>query len=136
MRIVITVDGGRDGSAELRRWLTAEPRLRGRIRLDTQPPPPGAMGSGAMDALIAILEPGGVATVFAGAVVAWATSRRSSQTITVTRPDGTQISIESTQVRADAAQAAELVERLAATITDPPAPEHRAEPDSATPPRP
>ncbi|MDX3215445.1 hypothetical protein PV318_07905 [Streptomyces sp. ME02-6991-2B] len=136
MRIVITVDGGRDGNAELRRWLTAEARLRGRIRLDTRTPPPGAMGGGAMDALIAILEPGGVATVFAGAVVAWAASRRSSQTITVTRPDGTQISIESTQVKASAAQAAELVERLAATVTDPPAPEHRAGPDGAAPPGP
>ncbi|MFJ8790290.1 hypothetical protein [Streptomyces sp. NPDC102462] len=136
MRIVITVDGGRDGGAELRRWLTAEPQLRGRIRLDTQPPPPGAMGGGAMDALIAILEPGGVATVFAGAVVAWAASRRSSQTITVTKPDGTQISIESTQVRADAAQAADLVERLAAAVGDPPRPEHRRAPDGAAPPGP
>ncbi|MFF0964733.1 effector-associated constant component EACC1 [Streptomyces sp. NPDC003703] len=59
---------------------------------------PGTMGA-ASDALIALLEPGGVATVFAGAVIAWVQTRCGNHTITVTRPDGTEITISSGRTR-------------------------------------
>ncbi|MFC4332543.1 hypothetical protein ACFPC0_33220 [Streptomyces andamanensis] len=59
---------------------------------------PGTMGA-VSDALIALLEPGGVATVFAGAVIAWVQTRRGNHTITVTRPDGTEITISSGRTR-------------------------------------
>ncbi|MFC9623449.1 hypothetical protein ACFTXM_26795 [Streptomyces sp. NPDC056930] len=118
MRAVITVQGeGRSHTHALRNWLSEEPRLRGRIRVgDGGDLPAGAMGLGA-DALIALLAPGGVAAVFAGAVVAWAQTRRGSQTITITRPDGTEITISSDHVRGlDAQQTATLARQLAADV--------------------
>ncbi|MFI8404993.1 hypothetical protein ACIGG5_32750 [Streptomyces sp. NPDC085463] len=122
MRTVITVyaEGeGADAAHDLRRWLSVEPTLRGRIRTGAEEAvtEPGAMGLGA-DALLALLAPGGVAAVFAGAVVAWAQTRRGSQTITITRPDGTEITIASEQVRGlDARQSADLARTLAAELS-------------------
>ncbi|MFJ8858985.1 hypothetical protein ACIRD8_11175 [Streptomyces sp. NPDC102451] len=125
------------GTAELRSWLTGLPELRGRVdrgdpadlgERDTVPM--NTMGP-ATDALIAVLEPGGVAAVFAGAVVAWAQTRRSDHTVTVVRPDGTEITISSRQARTmTPEEAAELAERLAR----PGGPAPAQEGDSATPP--
>ncbi|MFE9251413.1 hypothetical protein [Streptomyces sp. NPDC007088] len=131
MRIVVSVHGGGPGAGhELRRWMAGEPDLRGRVRVaEVAPRRPGAMGS-TTDAFLAVLEPGGVAAVFAAAVVAWVQSRRGGQTITVTRPDGMEITVTSTQVKGlDARQVAELVERLAAAVDGAPAaPGRSAEP--------
>ncbi|WP_053707259.1 effector-associated constant component EACC1 [Streptomyces sp. NRRL B-3648] len=121
MRIVITVEGDESGTdLGLHNWLSGEPELRGRIRRSAvDAPPAGAMGV-VGDALIALLEPGGVAAVFAGAVVGWAQSRRGSQTITITRPDGVEITISATHVRnLDARQTAELAQQLAAAVQQP-----------------
>ncbi|MFC8423489.1 hypothetical protein ACFUN7_21910 [Streptomyces sp. NPDC057236] len=119
-------------AAELRTWLTDVPRLRGRVdraeRDDRAERNGGAerddrapartMGP-AVDALVAVLEPGGVAAVFAGALVAWLQTRRSSHTISVTRPDGTRITLSSRQARALSPQeAADLAERLARPPAD------------------
>ncbi|MEU0250264.1 hypothetical protein ABZ192_39375 [Streptomyces sp. NPDC006235] len=103
---------------DLRRWLTAQPRLRGRVtRADASAPPrPGTMGLAA-DVLLALLAPGGVASVLAGAVIAWVQSRKGDQSVTLTRPDGTQISVTSTQVRTmDPTQVEALVSQLAAQL--------------------
>ncbi|GGJ71481.1 effector-associated constant component EACC1 [Streptomyces brasiliensis] len=116
MRIVLTVRddaGAENGAAALRSWLTDVPQLRGRIGREDESGPPGTMGA-ATDALVAVLEPGGVAVAFAGALVAWVQSRRSSHTVDVTRPDGTRIVISSRQARTMSLQeAADLAERLA-----------------------
>jgi len=115
MQLVMTVRGDEDGTdeaAELRTWLTDVPELRGRVGRDGAPRE-GTMGP-AVDALVAVLEPGGVAAVFAGALVAWLQTRRSSHTISVTRPDGTRITLTSRQARTLSPQeAADLAERLA-----------------------
>ncbi|MFD3844046.1 hypothetical protein ACFWWC_48975 [Streptomyces sp. NPDC058642] len=126
MRIIITVrddNARRDGAAPcelLRQWLDEQPELRGRTRRQTVAiPPPGEMGVAA-DALLALLEPGGVAAAFAGAVVAWAQTRRGSQTITVRQSDGREVTIVSTHVRGmDADQSADLARRLAADLMTP-----------------
>lgn len=143
MRIGLTVraderDPSSDaGPDDLRRWLAGQPGLRGRVRRDTASgPPPGAMGAGT-DVVLALLEPGGVATVLAGGVVAWLQTRRGSRTVTITRPDGTQISVSSTEVAPlDAQQASELAERLAAALEpDAGAPEaDGGEPSDGAPP--
>jgi hypothetical protein len=118
MRLVVTVRGDEDsadgGVAELGTWLRDVPQLRGRVdRAERDGAPAGTMGP-AIDALVAVLEPGGVAAVFAGALVAWLQTRRSSHTISVTRPDGTRITLSSRQARALSPQeAADLAERLA-----------------------
>ncbi|MFE1787863.1 hypothetical protein ACFW7J_05535 [Streptomyces sp. NPDC059525] len=127
MRVVITVESGSrsaDSSAlpELRRRLSEEPELRGRVRRHLgEPPPPDAMGLGS-DALIAVLAPGGVAAVLAGAIVAWVQSRRGDQTVTITTGEGTEITISTTRVRGlDARQSADLARELAAMLGAPPA---------------
>ncbi|WP_251096238.1 hypothetical protein [Streptomyces sp. Caat 7-52] len=116
MRTVLTVQaaGRPDGVEELRGWLLNEPELRGRIvRQRPTAEPPGAMGP-ATDALVALLEPGGVAAVFAGAVVAWVQSRRGDHTVSITRADGTTIEISTRQTRNLSPQElADLAERLA-----------------------
>ncbi|MFI0780912.1 hypothetical protein [Streptomyces sp. NPDC021212] len=105
------------GSDDLRRWLAGQPGLRGRVRRATDSgPPPGAMGAGT-DVILALLEPGGVATVLAGAVVTWLQTRRGGRTVTLTRPDGTEITVSSAEVGTlDPQQAIELAERLAAAL--------------------
>ncbi|WP_086733927.1 effector-associated constant component EACC1 [Streptomyces glaucescens] len=126
MRILVTVrgdDAGADESGhDLRRWLTAEPELRGRIRTADGAPPPGAPGA-VTDALVAMLEPGRIAAVFAAVVVAWAQSRRGNQTVTITRPDGAETTVSATRVRSlDPRQRAELARRLTAAVETAPAP--------------
>jgi len=118
MRLVLTVDndveGEGAGAAALRSWLMAVPQLRGKVdRVAKDAAPAGTMGPAA-DALVAVLEPGGVAVAFAGALVAWVQTRRSTHTISVIRPDGTKITISSRQARSMSPQeAADLAERLA-----------------------
>ncbi|MFI1797455.1 hypothetical protein ACH427_08880 [Streptomyces sp. NPDC020379] len=133
MQVTITVESvnGPAGPDDLRRWLGGQPALRGRVRRGADEPLPGAMGT-AGDVVLALLEPGGVAAAFAGAVVAWVRTRRGTQTVTITRPDGTRMTLSTTEVKGlDARQAAELAQRLAATLEDGP-----AEVPPATPPTP
>ncbi|MFF4480425.1 effector-associated constant component EACC1 [Streptomyces melanosporofaciens] len=120
MKVVITVRGDRPGDAgadDLRGWLEKQPALRGRLRRAADPAPQaGTMGLAA-DAVLALLAPGGVATVLAGALIAWVQTRKGSRTVTITRPDGTEISVTSTQVGAlDARQTADLAQRIAAGL--------------------
>jgi plastocyanin len=117
MRLVMTVRSDREdrnGAAELRSWLNGVPELRGRVnRAEGEPAPEGAMGAAA-DTLVAVLEPGGVAAVFAGALVAWVQTRRGNHTVTVTRADGTEITITSPRAGSmTPEELAALAERLA-----------------------
>lgn len=69
------------------------------------------------DTILAVLAPGGVAAVFAGAVVAWVQTRRGSQTVRIIRPDGSEITITSSHVRGlDARQTADLARQLAVSL--------------------
>lgn len=138
MRVVITVrsdepDGRAVGANDvhgLRRWLAETPALRGRVGRDASPLDPGSMGA-ATEALVALLEPGGVASVFAGAVVAWVQTRRGSHTITVTRPDGSRISLSTSQVKKlTPEQIMDLTRELTAAI-DPPSPSPSADSEEA-----
>ncbi|MEU9763610.1 hypothetical protein [Streptomyces sp. NPDC047985] len=118
MRIAITTEDGDCGALrELRRWLSEEPELRGRIRAHTPGPlRPDTMGL-ETDALLALLAPGGVAAVFAGALVAWVQTRRGDQTITVTRPDGTTVTVSTTRLKGlNAEQNARFVRELTASL--------------------
>jgi uncharacterized phage protein gp47/JayE len=72
---------------------------------------------GVAEALLVLLAPGGVAAVVAGAVVTWLTSRRGEFTVTLNRPDGSQISVTSARARsAGTAEVAELVRELTAAL--------------------
>ncbi|MEV7614087.1 hypothetical protein [Streptomyces sp. NPDC089799] len=128
VRVVITVESGSTGGGagalpELRRHLSEEPELRGRVRRHRgEPLPSDAMGLGT-DVLIAVLAPGGVVAVLAGAVVAWVQSRRGDQTVTISRADGTEVTVSTTRVRGlDARQSADLARELATLLGAPPMP--------------
>ncbi|MFD0273112.1 hypothetical protein ACFVHB_04250 [Kitasatospora sp. NPDC127111] len=130
-----TVDG-EDVSGDLRRWLSRQPELRGAVRRDdSAEPPPGTMGSTG-DLLLAVLAPGGVAAVLATAVVTWVQNRRGGQSVavTVTRPDGGQVTVASDSVRPmSPEQLAELTRRIAEAIEPAPPAAGRA-PAAVTPP--
>ncbi|OQR65774.1 hypothetical protein B6E66_01465 [Streptomyces maremycinicus] len=141
MRITITVrdeNARRDGPDPdelLRQWLNEQPELRGRTRRrNAAVPPPDEMGLAA-DAVLALLEPGGVAAAFAGAVVAWAQTRRGSQTITLRQADGREVTIVSDHVKGlDADRTADLARQLTADLLS--SPEMPAGPDDPGPPPP
>ncbi|GGT19412.1 hypothetical protein J2S47_005315 [Streptomyces griseoviridis] len=47
----------------------------------------------ATEPITGLLAPGGVATVLAAAVVTWARNRTGSRTVSVVRPDGTEVTV-------------------------------------------
>ncbi|MER5356335.1 hypothetical protein ABT093_39205 [Kitasatospora sp. NPDC002551] len=133
-QVIITIGSGApgdgthaDGTAagdaavhELAAWLAGEPALRGRIRPGrSAPPAAGAMGP-VSDLLIAVLEPGGAATVLVGGVVAWIRGRRERRTVTFHRADGTEVTVSTDQVhRLDAEELAALVRAVTEAIEPP-----------------
>ncbi|MEV5149988.1 hypothetical protein AB0L14_37960 [Streptomyces sp. NPDC052727] len=111
-------DGGRvAATSDLHRWLQRQPELRGRlVRQSATAPPPGTMGASG-ELLTLLLAPGGLTAALAAAVVAWLQNRRGDQTVTITLPDQTQITVSSTKVRGLTAQATgDLAQRVAAAI--------------------
>ncbi|MFJ3902836.1 hypothetical protein [Streptomyces sp. NPDC090025] len=127
MRITLEVSGpdGRDTGAEtldLREWLRGEPALRDRVgRAPTPVPEPGAMG-GLGELVALLLEPGGLTVTLAAGVVAWLQTRRGSQTVTITRPDGTQVVVTSDGVRGLTPESSgDVAERVARALEAGPA---------------
>ncbi|MFF1797643.1 hypothetical protein ACFVXQ_26080 [Kitasatospora sp. NPDC058263] len=113
-------DGEADAVHELRSAFLDEPDLRGRVAWTRNAPPADGIMGLAAEALLVLLAPGGVAAVLAGAVVAWVQSRRTSHTVTITRVDGTSISVSTAQVRPlDAEQLNVLVREVAAVAAPP-----------------
>ncbi|MGV9356697.1 effector-associated constant component EACC1 [Streptomyces misionensis] len=111
-------DGGRvAATSELHTWLQRQPELRGRlVRQSAAAPPPGTMGASG-ELLTLLLAPGGLTAALAAAVVAWLQNRRGDQTVTITLPDQTQITVSSTKVRGLTAEATgDLAQRVAAAI--------------------
>ncbi|NYV76212.1 hypothetical protein, partial [Streptomyces sp. UH6] len=135
MQIAITAqdDGGRSSADDLRGWLGRQRELRGRVKRGSgETPEPGTMGS-ASEIITLLLAPGGVATVLAAAVVAWVQNRSGSQTVTITRPDGTEITVTSDRVRGlTAQQTGDLAQQIAGSLEQPaqlPAPDGPSAPD-------
>lgn len=132
MRVTITVrDGGeRVTTDDLRGWLGRQQELRGLVQADVAAVPRdrGTMGD-ATEVITALLAPGGVATVLAAAIDAWVQNRGGGQTVIITRPDGSQVTVASERVKGlTAQQAGELARRIAGSIdaregedSDPPA---------------
>lgn len=127
-----SVDSGGGDPNDLRRWLRRDPELRARITSEPAPEPaPGAMG-GAGELVSLLLEPGGVTAALGAAVVAWLQNRRSRQSVTITLPDGTCVTVSSESVRdLDARDSGELAQRVARALGDAAAgtPGSRTDPD-------
>lgn len=107
----------------LHSWLVKEPELKGRVRLAPQVPETDRLGTGT-DALLIALGPGGVATALASVAIAWIRRQTGSQTVRITRPDGSAVEVTAEHVRGlDQAGVHELVGRLAQDLqTAPPGP--------------
>ncbi|MEE1754539.1 effector-associated constant component EACC1 [Streptomyces sp. SP18CS02] len=122
MQIAITArdDGGRVGTDDLRGWLGKQRELRGRVQRGAgEPPAPGTMGT-ATEFVTVLLESGGIVTVLVAAVVTWVQSRSGSQTVTITRPDGTQVTVTSERVKGlNAQQAGALAQEIAGQLDVP-----------------
>jgi hypothetical protein len=101
VEVTVSVVGSADGGdvvRALRSWLLGEDVLRGRVRLVTTPPAPGTLGSVLATVAIAV-GPGGAATVFASALIAWIRRQRSDIRLKVSRPDGTSVEMSADHVR-------------------------------------
>lgn len=119
MDVTVSVIGLDDAVEELRSlftWLAKEEELRGRVRLVDAAPELGTLG-GWPEAVVVALTQGGAVTVLVSAVVTWIRYRTSELTCTVTRPDGTSVTLNANRVRrADLAGVGELVEQAAAAL--------------------
>ncbi|MFE2264898.1 effector-associated constant component EACC1 [Streptomyces griseosporeus] len=99
MEVALEVSGTAEDAFELRQWLRGDPELRPAVvRLVPASPAPGSMGAfGAVIELL--LQPGGLTVTLAAGLVAWLQTRRGDQTVTITKPDGTQVVVTSQGVR-------------------------------------
>jgi hypothetical protein len=128
----IAVDGHDRDMESLWDWLRHEPELRGRLRTRSAPTPEEAMGAPIELVVILATATVPVASALARSISTWLIQRRSDLTVTVTGPDGRQVSVSSRRV-ADP-------EKLLRAVLDPPAsepigsttsPEAGKEPDTA-----
>lgn len=121
MRVTLAVDTGSGdvagASEDMYQWLRQDPDLRAFVRKEAPAAPmDGAMGA-AGELIALLLAPGGPTTALGAAVVMWLQNRRGNQTVTITRPDGTQVVISSEKVRGLTAEGTgELAERIAAAL--------------------
>lgn len=120
----ITLEAGGPAEAEhLRRWLRRDPELRNAVgQALPGTPAPGSMSGGVAELVPVLLSPGGLTAAVAAAVVAWLQSRRGSQTVTITRPDGTQVTVTSEGVAGLTPQGtADVAQQLAELLQQHPA---------------
>lgn len=117
-RLFVEVIGDRsaDELRSLRDWLVAEEQLRGRVRLESPPPEPGALGS-VVEALTVALGPGGVATAAASVLISWLRRRTSDISVKMTLPDGTSTEFSTTNVSGlDAAEVRRITAELSRSL--------------------
>jgi hypothetical protein len=119
----ITVEGQDTDAESLWDWLRHEPELRGRLRACSASAPVDAMGAPIELVVVLATATTAVASALARSVSTWLVQRRSDLTVTVTGPDGRQVSVSGRRV-ADP-------EKLLRTVLDPAAPEPLDGPISA-----
>ncbi|MCM2388288.1 effector-associated constant component EACC1 [Streptomyces albipurpureus] len=120
-KCTLEVSGGPAETDDLRQWLRRNPELRCAIgQSRSGPPAPGGMSGGAAELIPLLLTPGGLTAAVAAAVVAWLQSRRGNQTVTITQPDGTQVTVTSERVRGLTAEGTgDLAQRVAEALQQP-----------------
>jgi hypothetical protein len=100
MQVRLTVAGD-DAMAAMRSlevWLVGHDDLRGRVRPVMMAPRPGAMGSGA-EVLLVTMGQAGVATAVASVLISWIRRQSGKVSVSVTRPDGAEITFTAEHVR-------------------------------------
>ncbi|CCH29247.1 hypothetical protein ABZ816_35360 [Actinosynnema sp. NPDC047251] len=114
MDLELTADAA-DDLRDLHRALTGEAELRGRVRLRSRPPEPGALGP-VVEAVEVALAPGGALTVVAGAVLVWLRHRRGTVKVKVTRGKST-VEVTAQRVRElDPAAVRDLTTEIVAAL--------------------
>ncbi|MGN2638602.1 effector-associated constant component EACC1 [Nocardia takedensis] len=96
-QLSIRTTGSVDDLIDLLGWFRRDDSLRGRVQLETPPPQADQMGH-PYQVLTAALSSGGIATALVSALKVWFTARRSDLTVTVSRPDGTTVTIDAKRV--------------------------------------
>jgi Effector Associated Constant Component 1 len=121
MEISLSV-AGNDAAGEVRSlytWLAGTDELRGRARLVSAGPSPGALGPGA-DWIAVALGPGGISAAVATGLVAWLRQRRSDIVVKTRGRGGKVIELSAKRLRGlDSSQLREIVRDLAGDLDDP-----------------
>ncbi|MFD9903505.1 hypothetical protein [Streptomyces sp. NPDC059063] len=119
IRIIAPGAARDDDLRELRRRLTDVEELRGEIRSVAAEPPPGSLGT-ALEALVVNVLATSTVTALATVVVAWIRHRTSDTTVTLRRPDGTEVEVTAERVRRlDAAAVRTVVAELSRAAEEP-----------------
>jgi hypothetical protein len=108
MQARLSVGGPPSAALALWDWLRSERELRGRVSLEMAPPSPGAMG--VLSELVVTSMSARTAAVLASSIQVWLTQRPDEITLSVTGPDGRQLTIEAQQVAA--AEAEQLLRNI------------------------
>jgi hypothetical protein len=98
VRIAVADDADEGAAAHLAQFLRGEHEFRGRVGVVATAAPPDAMGA-VTGSLIVALTQTGAATALSATLIAWMRSRRGSAQLTVTRPDGSAVTIVATHVK-------------------------------------
>lgn len=106
----VAVDGRDDAAGSLWDWLRRVPELRGRLRADEAVVADSAMGVPIELVVAVTAATPAVAMALGRALSTWLVQRRADVTVTLTGPDGRQISLSGQRV-ADP-------EKLARTVLD------------------
>jgi hypothetical protein len=118
MDVSVTITGWQhatESGDDLYRALDAEFRLddalRGRSRLVHAAPGPGEMNAGAIETIVVTLLSGGAGAALVRAWTVWVRHRTSDLLVTVTRPDGTSVTLDAKRVK-EPEQLVQELERL------------------------
>lgn len=90
----VAVAGARDVDVALSGWLQSVPELRGQVRREQVMPKPGEQG--ATGDLLVALASTGAATALATSLQVWLSNRHTDVTVSVSIPDGRQITLSAT----------------------------------------
>ncbi|MFI9844887.1 hypothetical protein ACIHFD_48250 [Nonomuraea sp. NPDC051941] len=99
----------------LRHWIGGTAELKGRVNDVTAPPPPGTLGP-FLESIVVALSSGAAGTAFASALLSWVRQQSGAVKVRVDLPDGHQIHVDATQVKA--LSPAELREQVESVLRE------------------
>lgn len=115
---ILGQQGSPDELRSLRQWMVEEEALRGRVRLVSAAPEPGALG-GVVETLAIALAPGGVATALASVVITWIRRRTGNVVVKISEPGGKTYELSADNVRILSAEdLQEIAGKLARDLGD------------------
>lgn len=102
MQLRIAVEGSDTDAEALGDWLGHEPALRGRLTSAAAPAAPGTMGAASEFVLQLAATAAGAGAVWAAlaqSMSTWLSNRGSDVSVTLTTPDGRQVTVDAKRVR-------------------------------------